>query len=445
MRKPRFGLVLIQMIILTIPLEISKTWFPILLLEKSVGGQPVSVLEVSRLILALLVLVLIGNLLKNGIPLSVLRKELVVPLLLLGAYCVSWLFTPAPLTARNETIRLVVHLLMALSVIWFVRNPEDVQVLLGVFRWTTLVLGGLVVFQAFSGVFWWNEGLSEGGRYNATMGDPNILARYMVMGFFAWLLGPLDKIKGVRITGILLCLASIVLIQSRGAWVIFAGLLVTLWFFGPRYLRRRVLGALLLASVAVCVAIMFSPTIQERFATLSAGSGAADVRVSLAQAGIAMFLDHPAFGVGLGGYPIEYVVNYPQFLTYYGERGVLSHAALITTMAEFGIVGLAITAAFLAQCLRLFRRLQERANPLQGESIRQMATVVLVSLLAILLGSQAEGRFWEEPYLWVFWGMLVALSGQMERPLIERPLTVAGNVLDSRSQKIMKRAALHNR
>ena len=405
----KLGLRLVQLLVLTIPLEISKLWFPFLLLEKPVDNQPVSLIDFSRIALLCLTLVLLFWFsAKMKLPAAPYRY-FAAPTALLGVYIISLAFTPAPTTARNEIIRLVFHLLIALSVVWTVKEVRDVQAVLAAFRWTTLILGGIVLFQALTGVYLWNAALSIGESYNATMADPNILARYMVIGFFTWLLSPAVK-RGraclVRLVAVLLCLLVILLSRSRGTWVIFAVLLVGLALVGSRLQRRQVRWMLIFSVLFTVAAASQSNVLLTRLQTFRGGVGILGRRINLIQVGLAMFRDHPVLGVGLGGFPVEYVTNYCEFLLYPSRPTTLSHTYLVTTAAELGVVGLSITLLFLIQALQLYRR-ATKWYP-QSRNCRDELLVALIAVLTIFMGSQTEARFWEDPYLWVFWGLLVA-------------------------------------
>jgi O-antigen ligase len=89
----------------------------------------------------------------------------------------------------------------------------------------------------------------------------------------------------------------------------------------------------------------------------------------------------------------------------------------VTTIAELGLLGLAVIAFLFyrwgALCVRLYRQ----------ASWEDKAVVVGLAgaFLAILISSQAEGRFLEDPYLWLVFGLGVALERlrATERPLAE--------------------------
>ena len=72
-------------------------------------------------------------------------------------------------------------------------------------------------------------------------------------------------------------------------------------------------------------------------------------------------------------------------------------------------------------------------------------TVAFSGILIIFASSQSEGRFWEDPYLWVFYGILIAIlkfyliqrTKCQEVQLATSPTAINANTLlgDKRTQK----------
>jgi len=335
----------------------------------------------------------------------------VAPILLIAIYLLSAVVTPNPGRAYKEIVRLLFLLPIAVLIVWSIKEVDDIDTVLSTFRVTILLLGLIVVFQILTGVYLWNEGLAAtGGRYNATMGDPNHLARYMVIGFFAWLFVPNTKgaVRGlVRFLSLALCLATILATQSRGTWVLFAVVLIASAVLGPRRERRRAQLALLAFGMCLPIIFLQSTALLDRLETFQAGLAVAGRRLYLIRAGIGMFLTHPLFGVGLGGFPDEYMTTYRQLWLASGyQRLVLSHTYLVTVAAELGLLGLGVVALFLAQAWQLYHRTSKCCKRNGWSTYGPL--VAFIGVLAIFIGSQTEGRFWEDPYLWVFWGLLVA-------------------------------------
>jgi hypothetical protein len=424
------GIRLVQLLILTIPLEISKLWFPFLLLEKPIDGRPVSIIDLSRITLCLLCLFYVAAFFFDKKARTVPLRYFSSPFLLLATYMLSLLTSPTPFVALNEIVRLVFHLFMAFFVVWVVRNEEDARTIIATYRFTALYLALMVVFQLLTGIVFWNPQIGAlGTRYNATMADVNNLTRYLVIGFFAWLFAPKTKNlvnQFIRLSSLFLCLFTILITYSRGSWVAFAVLLLYSIVVSPLRETSSSRIMLLLCGFFAFLVIALSPILQERLHSFEQGLNALDARVDFIRAGMAMFLDHFFFGVGLGAYPFEYAQNYSEFFSYYGEVGIVSHTALVTTAAELGIVGLIITFLFLLRSYAMYQFVMKKRQVGHKKDMLELC-VPFIAMLTILICSQAEGRFWEDPYLWIFWGTLVAIHKDKRFALSEKTVTYATN------------------
>lgn len=397
----------IYLIILTVPLEISKKWFPFLLLEDNWDGSPVSIIEISRLLMIFLFLisaVYYSLRDEHGLP-----KKTTAPLLLLIMYIVSWTLTPAKITARNEIVRLVFLLTLAFSFVAVVKENREIEKAVHIFRWVAMILGILTVYQVATGTYFWNENLRLSFRFNATLADPNILGRYEAIGAIAWIFFPAQSTtqRILKFIGITLCLIGLFLSMSRGTWLVFAMVLFGLFFWGPAKERKRILLILIASAVFMIAVVIASAILLQRLQTLVFLFRRTSARISLILGGLAMFIDNPVFGVGLKAFPVEYITNYRQYLSYYGEALNLSHTEVITTLAEFGLIGMAVIVVFLAQVYSMYRFAIDK----EGSFLSRPSNASLICLLAVILifgCSQTEGRFWNDPYLWIFWGLLVA-------------------------------------
>ena len=135
------------------------------------------------------------------------------------------------------------------------------------------------------------------------------------------------------------------------------------------------------------------------------------VREYLIKAGIAMFLDHPFVGVGVGGFQPMLMGPYAEYMPaeYRAGGATLLHTHAVEVAAESGIVGLGAYAAFLATVGVILLRRMRRAVPVHRPLVGFLAAGVAI----ILVGGQTEGRFYDEPYLWLFIGMLAGVAAAM--------------------------------
>jgi O-antigen ligase len=129
-----------------------------------------------------------------------------------------------------------------------------------------------------------------------------------------------------------------------------------------------------------------------------------DNRRYLIAAGLKMFTDHPVVGVGFGAFQHELLTTYRNFLPA-SRNGPnldsLSHASLVTVLAEQGLAGGLVLTAFLI--------LLGREAWVARRRLDQMAlwsTIPATLIIPIFLYSQVEGRLFGEPYLWVALGLM---------------------------------------
>ena len=123
-----------------------------------------------------------------------------------------------------------------------------------------------------------------------------------------------------------------------------------------------------------------------------------------------MFADHPLTGVGAGGYQTSFEDDYYRYKDPKIKANVtISHTSLVTLLAELGVVGL-VAVAFVAV------RWSAYVRALMSGAPREMKTalVALAVITAIIFfGSQTEGRFLEDPYLWFAAGLVVAIDAML--------------------------------
>ncbi len=408
----------VPLIVLGLPLEISKLAFPFLYTRADLGGglPPASIVDLGRLAVALAVLVwLVGPGAARGdaVPRSYLTLPAVV---LLALYALSALYAVDVGDARTETLRLAFLIGLFALVPFFVRDRTTLRWCLAALIASAAVLAALGVYQQVSGHFFWNEGLGLYGerRINTTFADPNQFARLllngMVLALALWFFVRPRARYLLLLPALGLCALTLIFTGSRGAWVIGVVLLPLLVVLLPvgRRPKLRLLGlgtaAVVAASLVVAVA---SPYFQDRLGTFRFGFEALGARPYLVEAGLAMFKDHPLTGVGVGGYQRAFEDDYFHFKDPKIKADVtLSHTSMVTEMSELGMLGLAALGFLAYRWFRLGWRAYRRADPAARAALLGLFAVSVT----IFLTSQTEGRFLEDPYLWLIMGLAVAVE-----------------------------------
>lgn len=382
-------------------------------------------LQLVRIVL-LVVAVAFGFLVATG------RRTLAIPVstsvLLVAAYAaasiVSWLFTRAP-GSLNSLLDVTAYPVVALLVLNLVRNENDLRNAWIAMLASGVLFGLLGAFLYFAHLSIWRADPSGLFRVNATFGDPNIAARFLMLVVCAGVLmfAARQRPPWLAVAAVAAGAAVLPLTFSKSAYLVFpVGAVLTVPFAVD---RRRALGAAALALFVAAAVVVVNPATRDRAAvslglvtgttenggstpiesTDSLGGGRLDpVRSYLIEAGWAMFRDHPATGVGFGGYQNAIRTTYKAFLPAKNPI-VLSHTSAVTILAEQGLVGTLLFLAFLvALAWHVVGALRRHTQ------WRNWIVMPAVLLVPILILAEFEGRLVEEPYLWLALGLMFAAS-----------------------------------
>lgn len=405
------------MLALALPLEITKLWFPFLQTRSELGGglPPTSVVDAGRLVVALAFAVWLLRPMRARTDVMP-SSPLTLPLALLFAvYALSTLYAIDVSAARTESLRLLFSLGGFALVPFFVRDRVSLRWTLYALVFSAAALAVAGVYQQITGDFFWNAGLGMFGerRINTTFADPNHFARFLVEAIVVALaLWPFSRrrVRMLLLAAMALCMLTLVFTGSRGAWVvgIIALPLMVLALPIERQARMRMLtigGAGLLVAAAMVAA--FSPFFTKRLDTFTFGVEASGARPYLVKAGLNMFADHPVTGVGAGGYQTSFEDDYFRYKDPKIKANItLSHTSLVTILAELGAIGLAALGFLVVRWALYMRGLMPQAP---AETRAVLIALAMMSAI-IFFGSQTEGRFLEDPYLWFAAGLAVAVD-----------------------------------
>lgn len=267
---------------------------------------------------------------------------------------------------------------------------------------TLAAIFGIVQYLTGWGI--WGGAIAPGPRrVNAMFMDSNILARFLdisILGTGILLLKQQWKLSLGIVVGLLCQLATLIFTYSRMAWLILLAGIIVLVVLSPNRNRWRYLVGL---GVGIS-SLWFIPAVQLRVLTLLSGRDPSiSTRQYLIKGGWAMFLEHPFSGVGLGNFQWAMEHPYSYILPYIGVVS-RSHTTLVTVAAEMGILGILAMLIFLIEILNLNLRTYGK--------MRNYMLAVNAGVLVIWLSSQGEGRFFEDPLLWAFWGLSLAVAKQ---------------------------------
>ncbi|MEO8468043.1 MAG: O-antigen ligase family protein [Chloroflexota bacterium] len=431
-REP--DLAILALIVITLPLELSKQLFPIQLVE------------ISRLaMIAGFVVLVVRAAQRTLIPVP--RSIVLATLVVIAVGGVSLATTGWPNGIRIEAA-MGLYALFAFFVAETVRDGRDLRVLTGALIASGAIVAIVLVLESLFDFYLWREGVQGVlGRRNGTFADPNITSRFLSLAFIAIVAVVIAHPRSGRSTRLGLMLTALsfgagqALTQSRAGWLT-ALVPIAFWLaFARRWPRMIVpMGVLALGFAGT---VLLNPTALLRASStvddvgLTVGgivgpgtqpgpgaSGQSDagpalaidpildrlpldsVRRYLFRAGAAMFADHRLVGVGLGGFQPELLGPYSAYIPV--ERRdlptSLPHTELVRIGAETGIVGLASIALLVFALARVLWSLRHARAP-----VAIAAGAVGMGILSILISSQFEGRLVDEPYLWLLIGVAAAL------------------------------------
>lgn len=419
-KNPRF---LLPLLILALPLEISREWFPHLgVLDKL--GDFVGVIYVGRLLTLAVLAYFLWSLVRtrnNGLYemrawdslLDTMRSPLFFVLsvyILWGAISVIWSVDPTK--SLVGVARLVLLWLLGVAVVDLARRKEGFDLIPLSFAAVSSGLALVGVYEMLSHKYIFLSEIYElSGRANATFVDANIYARFLMIGILATVVLMLGTPwSGRLVGGFALFIQGIALVGtgSRTAWLAMLIVFFALAVFIP---RKPVIFSVLSGVILAVIGIILNPEYLQRILEIKQNFGASITeRQYLITSGLTMYKENPLLGVGLSGFQRVMETRFSDLI----QNGVsLSHTSLVTTAAELGTIGLGIWGAFLALLYsRLPRVLRARRFVDQYSIYRPLSYQVVFGVLAvtaIFISSQGEGRFFEDPYLWILIGYLTAI------------------------------------
>ncbi len=354
-------------------------------------------------------------------------SSLVIPILAVLALLwlgLLWADSPKPPNLVLIAPLYVAFMFIAPS---FIEDRKDFERIVIAVLATAIWLGLLALGQRLGGVFQWRGILiqsdSTSYRSNGTFGDPNILARHLAIGMSlaAGLIlahGPRRLTLYGAIPAFVIGGMGIAMTASRSGWLLLmlATALVILIAPIARYTKARILGGGGGVILMLLVLLLAQGGTQaDRVRSVTDRESVLGLREFLIKAGWQMFLDNPIHGVGSGGFERALTTTYIDILPVWA-RTTLSHTSLVSILAELGLLGV-LTFGFAGL------RIAVVATRTYARTIRarEPSDVLLtgwlgVTLFGIVLQSQSEGRLLDEPYLWVYLALLVAMEVRTARP-----------------------------
>ncbi|MDR3587452.1 MAG: O-antigen ligase family protein [Desulfosporosinus sp.] len=418
---------LLPLLILSLPLEISKTWFPhLLILDKL--GEFVGVIDFGRILTLAVIAYLIYKLLRSrradqyfGNARDHLAECFRSPLfIVLGSYIIwgacSLIWSMDRLQTLVGVARLGLLWLLGAAVYSLVKRKDGRLTVPVAFAVVSSSLAVIGVYELFSKHFIWLSDIYQPiSRINATFIDANIYARFLLIGCLATAILMLNATKEGKLMGTLALVFQIVALIGTGSRTGLVDLIIVALGLAVLVRRREVILPVLGTLAVAGISILVNYGLRMRVLELTNFWAASTERKYLVTSGFQMFKQHPIAGIGLGGFPHTMLTTYASLV----QNGVInSHTALLTTAAELGIIGLGILTVFF---IYLYGRLPRVRSALRFSNQQFLDTkqyyweiFAVLAITAIFISAQGEGRFLEDPYLWILIGYLTAVRNVEE-------------------------------
>lgn len=205
----------------------------------------------------------------------------------------------------------------------------------------------------------WPEITGPGISGSGAMHDRNYFAMFLVMGlpvfYGAGRRARFPLLRWAWWSFIPACMYGILLTSSRGGLLGIAGVILAVGFLS----RYRVLAMTMGVIGLVGFYVFLAPSgIKERANSIVdyENEASATGRLDSWEAGIAMMVGNPLFGVG----PAQYVRSYSQYASTYPRQ---AHNSWVQIGAEYGVVALLLYGAILFTTIRRLFRIRASLDP----------------------------------------------------------------------------------
>lgn len=415
---------LIPLLGVALALEISSTWYPDLgLVEKLLGEISLTRFTSIALIFAAFSRLFFQEEMRGRL-ISIIKDPVTLLLLLYLAYgAVSIVYSADMGNTLKETLRLLILFVVFLSIALLL-DQEQVLLPFHAIHLSALVLLPLSLYEGVTGnLIWQGEKLliEHTLRVNGTFVDPNIFARFIILGIVANLVLQIFtqnmRIKLIYWACLPLLLVQLVLTGSRGGILTLAMILVLSLIFLPN--KKTILGFLGVCALGAVALLFLRPELWERMLYLAQDLNVSNPqRLYLWKAAIAIFKDNLFLGTGLGSFQTVFLTDYIH-LKNVPDGATLSHTTVLTIASELGVLGLilliALWLAILGRLYTLYNA--NRATFSVYSETHEKYTVAagyFLWAMTVFISSQGEGRFFEDPILWLSCAGLVFLRLRQE-------------------------------
>jgi O-antigen ligase len=280
--------------------------------------------------------------------------------------------------------------------------------------------------------FWLVQYARGVDRVDNLAGDPNFVAAFLVLALpIVVALASATRQVGRRaalLVGVAVLAAGTVATLSRGGLMALFLAIPLLLVFPVKTLRSSPMQkAAVVLSIAIGLTVILptaGPQLLARFRQPTTNQSVVGARADLWRAALHASADHPATGLGYGGFAAQSFqllrttpgVNLLSHLRFRDE-GEPVHNAYLETLAELGPLGLILFLGILFATARALVRTARRARAAKDRFVRSVANALLIALIgfsasSVLLSTENSRG------LWLIVGVSLTLPG-MIRPHVQ--------------------------
>lgn len=349
------------------------------------------------------------------------RALLLAVAVFLGWLGVSAVWAPEPSQAIKEWLKTLLAISVLPITLLLVRDTRVARMALAVFVGAGALsaaagLSGLSTAPANADAI---VSIEATGRISAGIGDPNVLAAFLV-ATIALALGLIPGSRGSAKVGyvvaVLLGAVGLAATQSRGGFVAATVAIVT-----AAILYRRELGRILpIIAVTVCGAAVYFVSSPAAFERVTNFGGGGEGRSDLWTVGWRTFVHHPVIGVGLNQFRVvskDYVLEPGnlEFVHLIAEHPLVVHNIYLQLLAENGVIGLAL---FLLVVWLTLRRLLTAARHEAARHRRDPEVDLMRGLFVAIVAILTAGFFLStgnDYNNWLLFGVAAALGAVVRK------------------------------
>ena len=306
-------------------------------------------------------------------------------------------------------------------------------------------LYGLLQYFRLDFIVW---ATSFEGRISSSLGNPNFLAGYLVAVLPLAVVSFINENKMLKklllALNVILLITCLILTQTRGSWIAFAGsILVLIILAGIAYWNdpgRRIMLKKFYAVTAIIIIIASGYIISvnnaytRKFKTIFRPNIASVYeRVFKWRTAQEMITDHPVLGVGIGAIKVNYALyqikaKQKMRIILRGTSESQVHNEYLQILAEAGFVGLAsFLCIIIVFFINAFRQLREKNLDSKWISIG-----IIAGVAGILIDSISNFPLHIIPTGFLFWlylGMIEKGNNACEKAVIEKKAVFTGGPL----------------